>query len=127
MEPETAPNLIGSECNSMSDVDVKQHAIDYSQRIPNNVDLANDRTLQRALKQWQPGFLKWWRETGPVETSALQVYLRTAISVDRDGWANFGYVQMPDYRWGIFLTPRDENRKVRYRSRNCSGNESVQG
>ena len=34
-----------------------------------------------------------------------QVYLRTAISVDADGWANFDYVKMPDYRWGIFLAP----------------------
>jgi benzoyl-CoA 2,3-dioxygenase component B len=44
----------------------------------------------------------------------LQVYLRTAVSVDRDGWANFGYVRMPDYRWGVFLTPRDENRKIHF-------------
>jgi benzoyl-CoA 2,3-dioxygenase component B len=91
-----------------------QQAIDYSQRIPNNVDLANDRTLQRALERWQPAFLNWWNETGPANTDNLQVYLRTAVSVDRDGWANFGYVRMPDYRWGIFLTPRDQNRKIHF-------------
>jgi len=91
-----------------------QQAIDYSQRIPNNVHLSTDRTLQRALERWQPAFLNWWDETGPVHTSSLQVYLRTAISVDRDGWANFGYVRMPEYRWGIFLTPREENRKVNF-------------
>ena len=89
-------------------------AIDYSQRIPNNVDLTNDRALQRALERWQPAFLNWWNETGPANTGDLQVYLRTAISVDRDGWANFGYVRMPEYRWGIFLTPRDENRKIHF-------------
>jgi benzoyl-CoA 2,3-dioxygenase component B len=88
--------------------------IDYSQRIPNNVDLANDRTLQRALERWQPAFLNWWDETGPAHTADLQVYLRTAVSVDRDGWANFGYVRMPEYRWGIFLTPRDEERKIHF-------------
>src|SRR5215469_16319978 len=88
--------------------------IDYSQRIPNNVDLANDRTLQRALERWQPAFLNWWSETGPANAANLQVYLRTAVSVDRDGWANFGYVRMPEYRWGIFLTPRDENRKIHF-------------
>jgi benzoyl-CoA 2,3-dioxygenase component B len=49
-----------------------------------------------------------------VDSGDLMVYLRTAISVDRDGWANFGYVKMPDYRWGIFLVPRDENRKVNF-------------
>jgi benzoyl-CoA 2,3-dioxygenase component B len=91
-----------------------QQAIDYSQRIPNNVDLSNDRTLQRALERWQPAFLNWWNETGPANTANLQVYLRTAISVDRDGWANFGYVRMPEYRWGIFLTPRDEDRKIHF-------------
>jgi benzoyl-CoA 2,3-epoxidase subunit B len=91
-----------------------QQTIDYSQRIPNNVDLSSDRALQRALERWQPAFLNWWSETGPANTANLQVYLRTAISVDRDGWANFGYVRMPEYRWGIFLTPRDENRKIHF-------------
>jgi benzoyl-CoA 2,3-dioxygenase component B len=94
------------------------HAIDYSQRIPNNVDLANDRGLQRALERWQPAFLNWWSETGPENTTNLQVYLRTAVSVDRDGWANFGYVRMPEYRWGIFLTPQDENRKIHFGDHN---------
>jgi len=94
--------------------DVTQQTIDYSQRIPNNVDLSTDRALQRALEHWQPAFLNWWNETGPANTSALQVYLRTAVSVDRDGWANFGYVRMPEYRWGIFLTPQDENRKIHF-------------
>lgn len=94
--------------------DTNQQPIDYSQQIPNNVDLANDRALQRALERWQPAFLNWWKETGPADSSHLQVYLRTAISVDRDGWANFGYVRMPEYRWGIFLTPQDENRKINF-------------
>ena len=94
--------------------EVTQQAIDYSQRIPNNVDLSNDRTLLRALERWQPAFLNWWDETGPISTSQLQVYLRTAVSVDRDGWANFGYVRMPEYRWGIFLTPHDENREIHF-------------
>src|SRR6201987_6051079 len=94
--------------------DGTQQAIDYSQHIPNNVDLSNDRALQRALERWQPAFLNWWDETGPANTSDLQVYLRTAVSVDRDGWANFGYVRMPGYRWGIFLTPPDENRQIHF-------------
>jgi benzoyl-CoA 2,3-dioxygenase component B len=40
------------------------------------------------------------------------VYLRTAISVEREGWAKFGYVKMPDYRWGILLAPEEENRRI---------------
>ena len=55
-------------------------AIDYSQLIPNNVDLSSDRRLQRALEHWQPRFLDWWKEMGPDGTSANEVYLRTAIS-----------------------------------------------
>jgi benzoyl-CoA 2,3-epoxidase subunit B len=87
-------------------------SIDYSEKIPNNVDLASDRTLQRALEHWQPQFLRWWEEVGPRGTSAYQVYLRTATSVDPEGWAHFGYVRMPDYRWGIFLNPAVTDRKI---------------
>jgi benzoyl-CoA 2,3-dioxygenase component B len=78
-------------------------SIDYSERIPNNVDLANDRSLQRALEHWQPRFLDWWREMGPSDFAAADVYLRTATGVDAQGWASYGAVKMPDYRWGIFL------------------------
>jgi benzoyl-CoA 2,3-dioxygenase component B len=87
-------------------------AIDYSERIPNNVDLSENRTLQRALEQWQPAFLNWWQELGPTDFQSADVYLRTAISVDTKGWANYGRVRMPDYRWGIFLAEPDAQRKV---------------
>src|SRR3954469_18436466 len=39
--------------------------IDYTERIPNNVNLAEDRRLQRALEGWQPKFLDWWKTLGP--------------------------------------------------------------
>ncbi len=29
-------------------------SIDYSEKIPNNVGLAEDRALKRALEHWQP-------------------------------------------------------------------------
>jgi len=89
-------------------------AIDYVTRIPNNVDLAGDRTLQRALEQWQPNFVDWWREMGPEGSHAFDVYLRTATSVEPDGWAHFDYVKMPDYRWGIFLAPAVAGRKIHF-------------
>lgn len=89
-------------------------AIDYSQLIPNNVDLSSDRRLQRALENWQPRFLDWWKDMGPDGTSAFDVYLRTAVSTDSNGWANFGYVKMPDYRWGIFLADRDPERQIAF-------------
>jgi benzoyl-CoA 2,3-dioxygenase component B len=72
-------------------------------QIPNNVDLASDKKLQRALADWQPKYLAWWREMGPEGFQSHEVFLRTAISVDHEGWAHFDYVKMPDYRWGIFL------------------------
>ena len=86
--------------------------IDYEQKIPNNVDLKSDKKLQRALEQWQPDYLDWWRAMGPSDFNENDVYLRTAVSVEREGWAHFGYVKMPDYRWGIFLEPREEGRTV---------------
>ncbi len=87
--------------------------IDYSQRIPNNVDLANDRRLQRALEGWQPKFLDWWKALGPA-IPTQDVYLRTAISVGRDGWAHFDRVPMQDYRWGIFLAEQDPDRRIAF-------------
>jgi benzoyl-CoA 2,3-epoxidase subunit B len=87
--------------------------VDYSQRIPNNVDLANDRRLQRALESWQPKFLDWWRQLGPA-LEHKDVYLRTAVAVGRDGWAHFDRVPMQDYRWGIFLAERDPERRIAF-------------
>ena len=81
-------------------------------KIPNNVDLSHDRRLTKALEKWQPRFLDWWTDMGPEGFQANDVYLRTAVSVDRDGWADFRYVKMPDYRWGIFLTPEEKGRMV---------------
>jgi benzoyl-CoA 2,3-dioxygenase component B len=85
-------------------------AIDYASKIPNNVGLDSNKGLQRALEHWQPRYLEWWREMGPEGSARYDVYLRTAVSVDPKGWAHFDYVKMPDYRWGIFLTPPEEGR-----------------
>jgi benzoyl-CoA 2,3-dioxygenase component B len=87
-------------------------SINYSEKIPNNVNLANDRTLQRALEHWQPHFLQWWHEMGPTDFESADVYLRTAISVDAQGWAHYGSLRMPDYRWGIFLADPVAERKI---------------
>ncbi|MEQ9815558.1 MAG: benzoyl-CoA 2,3-epoxidase subunit BoxB [Azospirillaceae bacterium] len=87
-------------------------ALNYRDRIPNNVDLGNNRTLQRALEHWQPKFLQWWGDLGPAGFQAADVYLRTATSVDAKGWATYGKVKMPDYRWGIFLADQDPDRKI---------------
>jgi benzoyl-CoA 2,3-dioxygenase component B len=81
-------------------------------KIPNNVDLSSDKRLQRALEAWQPNFLSWWNEMGPFGFQKDDIFLRTAISVTTDGWANFDYVKMPDYRWGIFLADPVADRKI---------------
>jgi benzoyl-CoA 2,3-epoxidase subunit B len=96
-----------SECELATNVDINA-------TIPNNVDLAGDRRLQRALESWQPRFVEWWKELGPVAYQANDVFLRTAISVGQEGWANFGHVKMPDYRWGIFLAEPEPDRKVSF-------------
>jgi len=87
-------------------------SINYTDKIPNNVNLATDRTLQRALEHWQPKFLEWWQGMGPTDFQQSDVYLRTATSVDADGWATYGSVKMPDYRWGIFLADPVAERKI---------------
>ena len=93
---------------------IEHSNIDYSERIPNNVDLSGNRRLQRALESWQPNYIKWWQELGPDRSTGFDVYLRTAISVERDGWANFGFVKMPEYRWGIFLAKPALARKITF-------------
>ncbi len=89
-------------------------AVDYSTKIPNNIDLANDPRVLKALEQWHPGYIDWWMTMGPEGFQTSDVYLRTAISIDPKGWAKFDYVKMPEYRWGILLAPRDENRLVNF-------------
>src|SRR5438034_3935173 len=49
---------------------------------------------------------------GPEGFQQALVYLRTAVSVDPKGWARFGYVKMPEYRWGILLAPPVEGRGI---------------
>ena len=51
---------------------------------------------------------------GPSDFMNSDVYLRTAISVESNGWAHFDKVKMPDYRWGIFLAKPEGNRKISF-------------
>ena len=97
-----------SEPNPMSEI----INVDYSTKIPNNVDLTEDRQVLRALESWHPGYIDWWKDMGPEGFQEALVYLRTAVSVDPKGWAKFDYVKMPDYRWGILLAPQEEDRKI---------------
>jgi benzoyl-CoA 2,3-dioxygenase component B len=90
-------------------------AVDLEAKIPNNVDLKGDPVIRRALESWQPAYLEWWRDMGPSDFKEDNIYLRTAVGVGRGGWANFGYVKMPDYRWGIFLAePEDQQHNIKF-------------
>ncbi len=89
-------------------------AVDYSTKIPNNVGLADDGRVLKALEQWHPGYIDWWMTMGPVGFQTSDVYLRTAVSIDPKGWAKFDYVKMPEYRWGILLAPQEEQRLVNF-------------
>jgi benzoyl-CoA 2,3-dioxygenase component B len=89
------------------------NTVDLSAKIPNNVGLSDDPKLQRALEKWLPNYLEWWHEMGPTDFEDKPVYLRTAVSVERGGWANYDYVKMPDYRWGIFLEPNKDEPTIK--------------
>ncbi len=87
-------------------------SVELHEKIPNNVHLSSDQRLKRALEEWQPHFLAWWREMGPDRFQEDAIYLRTAVSVDASGWAHFDYVRMPEYRWGIFLAEPVPDRRI---------------
>ena len=52
--------------------------VDYTTKIPNNVNLAEDRQVLRALESWHPGYIDWWKDMGPEGFQEALVYLRTA-------------------------------------------------
>ena len=84
-----------------------------AEKIPNNVNLSSNKRLQRALEHWQPKYIQWWRDMGPQGfQDHHQVYVRTAISVDPEGWTHFEYVKLPEYRWGIFLADPVHDRRI---------------
>jgi len=89
-----------------------------AEKIPNNVNLSSNKRLQRALEHWQPKYIQWWKDMGPQGFQDYhQVYVRTAISVDPEGWAHFEYVKLPEYRWGIFLAEPEPERKIHFGDR----------
>ena len=49
---------------------------------------------------------------GPEGFQQRDVFLRTAVDVGQDGWAQFDYVKMPDYRWGVFLADAVPDRRI---------------
>ena len=90
-------------------------SVDYTDQDPEQC--RPDRGPPRAAARWRPGIRATstgGSDMGPEGFQEALVYLRTAVSVDPKGWAKFGYVKMPDYRWGILLAPQDEDRKIAF-------------
>ena len=73
--------------------------VNYDELIPNNVDLANDAQLKKALERWQPKYVEWWNEAGPEDTKDLEDTRRSwrcATSLPRTGSAaNTGRLALP--------------------------------
>src|SRR4029079_191793 len=67
-------------------VRLREDVMDLDAKIPNNVNLKSDEKLRRALEQWQPAFHQWWMDMGPEGFQGDDVYLRTAVAVDSEGW-----------------------------------------
>ena len=78
--------------------------VSYDTVIPNNVGLSSDYRVLKGLEQWHPEFLNWWHDMGPNGFQQVPVYLRTAVSVERDGWAQLATsrCQITD---GAFYSP----------------------
>src|SRR3954454_10786663 len=100
-------------------------AVDYDGLIPNNVGLNADPRLRRALESWHPGCIDWWKERGPEGFQADLVYLRTAVGVDAEGWAKFGYVRIAGVPWGHPARPRHSRPQDRLRC--APGREGLAG
>ena len=56
--------------------------LNYQEKIPNNVDLSNDLSLQRALEHWQPKFKSWWNDMGPDGFQSYDCLLYTSDAAD---------------------------------------------
>ena len=76
--------------------------VDLACAIPNNVGLAEKPELKSSFDWFGAEFRKWWFECGPVGIRDNEVYLRTPTGVDAGGWAQYGFVPMSQYRWGVF-------------------------
>ena len=61
-------------------------AVDYTTKIPNNVNLADDRTVLRALESWHPGYIDGgWTWGRKASRSCLFICARPCRSIPKAG------------------------------------------
>ena len=85
-------------------------AVDLACAIPNNVGLAEKPGLRKSLEWFDVEFRKWWFDCGPAGVRDSEAYLRTPVGVDAGGWAQYGFVPLSQYRWGVFQAPAKPGR-----------------
>ena len=66
----TASRCIASGTGTRRRHDMNIMNVDYSTKIPNNVNLSEDRQVLKALEGWHPGYIDWWNEWAPTASSS---------------------------------------------------------
>ncbi len=87
-------------------------AVDLSSAVPNNIGLAGRPELRGMLEWFQGRYREWWLDQGPAGIRDNEVYLRTPVGVDADGWAQYGHVPLSQYRWGVFQAHAKPERRA---------------
>ena len=100
-------------------------SINYTDRIPNNVGLSDKPAATTGTGVVAAQLYEVVARDGARRLHHFDVYLRTAVSVETDGWANFGFVKMPEYRWGNL--PGQARRRPGHLLRRPPGRAGVAG
>ncbi len=84
--------------------------VDLACSVPNNVGLREKPGLRKSLEWFDVEFRKWWFDCGPAGIRDNEIYLRTPVGVDPGGWAQYAFVPLSQYRWGVFQAPAKPGR-----------------
>ena len=87
-------------------------SINYSELIPNNVNLSDDRRLQRALEAWQPHYLEWWREMGPEGFQASTPICAPRLRSMPKGGRHSAISRCPTIDGEFFSPPQEPDRRI---------------
>ena len=77
--------------------------------IPNNIHLSDNKKLARQLGHYQKQFSGWWKKAGPEEFLDKNMPLRIPTgSGAASRWAETKFITPNDYKWGVFVSPREQ-------------------